>query len=271
VTDCALTGMYLSTTSGDCTIDAVLQPGDFEARTVSGDLELRVQPDLAATLTGRTVSGSFRSDLPYRAHWERDEPGASDIDIDIDIDLGDKHWERRLHREKERRERRERQERRRARSRWEFVVGDPAQAEQSRTRLRVRTVSGDLSIKRRRGGAAGPVGVPTGRGGAAARESARPAAARHEGPVNLAQMVEGEGTMSSSDQEARATAQGAPPQPAPATGQPRGEGSWPDAELWPSREERERSRLEILQAVERKELSVEEAMLLLRELEDEAR
>ncbi|MFN8516161.1 MAG: DUF4097 family beta strand repeat-containing protein [Chloroflexia bacterium] len=61
-----LNGFYINTTSGECTIDAHLEPGGYEMRTVSGDLSLRLQPDFAGILSGRTVSGSFRCDLPFR-------------------------------------------------------------------------------------------------------------------------------------------------------------------------------------------------------------
>lgn len=61
-----LNGFYINTTSGGCTIDAHLEPGGYEMRTVSGDLSLRLQPDFAGILSGRTVSGSFRCDLPFR-------------------------------------------------------------------------------------------------------------------------------------------------------------------------------------------------------------
>ena len=66
VRESRLTSFYCNTASGDCEIEAALEPGEYEVRTVSGDISLRVQPDLSALLMGRTVSGSFRCDLPYR-------------------------------------------------------------------------------------------------------------------------------------------------------------------------------------------------------------
>jgi DUF4097 and DUF4098 domain-containing protein YvlB len=260
-----LSGLYLSSTSGDCAIDATLEPGDHEVRTVSGDLILRVQPDFSATMTGRTVSGNFRSEIEYRAQADREEPRVDDEEEDP---FG-------------RRKNKERKERRRARNRWEFLIGDPREASLGRTRLRIRTVSGDVAIKRARA-----------RHQAGAAWSAQPAQ-----PAQAAQPV------------------------APATGEARGEGGnpkanhgheehhWPETELYRSEaqaeqpeeteqagqsaplgqavqaeqppeveaadqpdraEQRERSRLEILQAVERKEITIEEAMALLRDLEETA-
>ena len=42
--------------------------------------------------------------------------------------------------------------RRRGRNRWEYLIGDPAAASARLTRLRIRTVSGSLSIRPRREG-----------------------------------------------------------------------------------------------------------------------
>ncbi|HET8629369.1 MAG TPA: DUF4097 family beta strand repeat-containing protein [Thermomicrobiales bacterium] len=300
--DSTLTGFYLSTTSGDCTVDAQLRPGDYEVRSVSGDLELAVQPDFAAAVTGRTVSGNFRSDFPvqYRdggsAEWaeEGGEPHVSafgmnigpegvsipglDIDIhhnfDIDVERIEREArraareaEREIRRAQQEAERIRRRERRRGRGRWDFVVGDPAAAEESKTRLRVRTVSGDVRIKRSR-----------------AHDWPEPAAAGAADAADLARMTE-EG------RPARPPRPERPERPARPEREPRERrGAWPDTELWPApppaaqaapppqpapaapersaAEPPERTRMEILQAVERKEISVEDAMKLLRELDE---
>lgn len=338
--DSHLHGLYLNTASGDCTIDAYLRPGDYEARTVSGDIDLRVQPDFSATLTGRSLNGSFRSALPHQHtadEWRDDEaddgedneeeelaetPGGGEfavpgiriddsgvsmpgIRIDgsgvslpgIRIDgsgiampgirlSGDPARDaraaaREVHRaarqaargamrEARRAEREERRRRKRGRNRWSFLIGDPAAAAAGEIRLRIRTVSGDLSI---------------GTGRSAYQPPRAPDAAI--GGQNPTQTVE-------------AHEAGARP------------GAWPDSELWPptpptppappqppvaaaspvspvppvppvppappaeqaaednpgERQDIERSRLEILQAVERKEITTEEALLLLRQLEE---
>ena len=73
-----LNGFYINSTSGECAIDAILEPGSYEVRTVSGEVALRTQPDFAGVLTGRTVSGNFRCELPYRH--------ADDADLRLDDD-----------------------------------------------------------------------------------------------------------------------------------------------------------------------------------------
>jgi Putative adhesin len=240
-----LSGLYCNTTSGRCTIDAVLGPGEYEARTVSGDIDLRPQADLNAELSGRTVSGSFRCALPYR---HRDDDWRLDLNADADDDRDDDnegddeddeetmsggislpgmhiddrgismpgmriddegidipglhlsiHSDREWAREQRHAERERRRERRRGRNRWEYLIGDPAAASARLTRLRVRTVSGSLSIRPRR---ESDVAMPTG----AARPSTP--AAPPAGPP------------------ARTVAQ-RPPTP---------ERSWPDSELWPPAE-----------------------------------
>lgn len=253
-----LSGFYINTTSGECAIDAHLEPGSYEVRTVSGEVALRAQPDLAAVLTGRTVSGEFRCALPYRYagdDWrprdedddEREADGGDEggdeaeialpgirigkgrvelpgIKIDdrgvgilgmrIDdegIDMpglgvhigkeGRDRWEQRWDKERERDLRRER---RRSRNRWEFLIGDPATAAGGQTRIRIRTVSGAVTIREGRGGAAGFDSATSAR---TAADAARGAAER-------------------------ATANAARPAP----GDRRG---WPDSELWPSRPEAE--------------------------------
>ncbi|HEX5505061.1 MAG TPA: DUF4097 family beta strand repeat-containing protein [Thermomicrobiales bacterium] len=336
--DSTLTGCYLNTTSGDCSVEAQLRPGDYEIRSVSGDLDLAVQPDFAAAVTGRTVSGNFRSDFPvqYRdggsAEWaeegdgERGGPRVSafgvnvgpegvsmpgveighgrvslpgveighgrvsipglDIDIrhDLDIDVESierearraaREAERELRRARQEAERARRRERKRGRGRWDFVVGDPAAAEESKTRLRIRTVSGDVRIKRSR-----------------ARDWPEPGTTGAADAATLARMTE-EGTPARPPRPERPER---PDRPA----RPEHRGAWPDTELWPAppahaapaaapaqpaqtqpapatpaaparpaAEAPERTRLEILQAVERKEISIEDAMKLLRELDGE--
>lgn len=83
-----LNGFYINTTSGECAIDAVFEPGGYEVRTVSGEVTLRTQPDFAGLLTGRTVSGNFRCELPYR-HADEDWRSRLDDDDDRGEDAGD--------------------------------------------------------------------------------------------------------------------------------------------------------------------------------------
>lgn len=246
-----LTGLYASSTSGDCAIDAVLDPGEYDFRTVSGDIELRVQPDFSALLTGRTVSGSLRGEFPLQhrdgggAVEDQDEevaeptlsmPGLEISESRISMPGLDLEFDGEGRKAR-------RKARRRGRGRWEFLVGDPVVAAQGRTRLRVRTVSGDLAIRARR---------------------ARPAAPPRD-------------TVFSPAPAPPATRASTPTDDAPSSAPPRAEeesgvrGSsvpgWPETELYPERARRERSRLAILEAVERKELSTEEALRLLRELD----
>lgn len=189
VRESMLSGFYVNTASGACSIDAAFGPGEYDARTVSGGIELRVQPDFSGILTGRTVSGGFRCAIPYRdadRDWrdeledDDEDEGAEDLPEDegaggpsrgIRIDgegvslpgirignegvelpgirIGGRPRDReREARRQEREARREAREgRRRKRNRWEFLLGDPAIAAARTTRLRVRTVSGSLSIR----------------------------------------------------------------------------------------------------------------------------
>lgn len=325
-----LSGLYLNTASGDCTIDAALGPGDYEARTVSGDIELRVQPDFSGLLTGRTLSGSFRSAIPYQ--HPAGDPRGDDGDPDEEGDdprpfappappppppppgraEGDDRggpfaeggfavpgirldqdgiampgirldWDGislpgiRLDKDGidlpglkiGKRQKRERREgRRRGRNRWEFLLGDPVEAAAKGSRLRVRTVSGNLTI--------GP-----------GRSSYRPAT---EGATSGADPVRVEATRP--EVMPIVEGSGVPPAPRPT-------GGWPDSELWPPEgtaesgegaveltpsrsdlvtppaagvaesqtEALERSRLEILQAIERREITTDEALRLLQQLE----
>ena len=191
VRDSHLSGFYLNTTSGECLVEAALGAGEYEVRTVSGDITLRPQPDLSAILSGRTVSGSFRCALPHR-HADEDwrapldddefdggrEGGFAGPEIDLPglrigkdgIDVGgflridddsvqmpgmriNLHNFRHGvgHEVRHGREQEGRRERRRGRNRWEYLLGDPARAVEGETRLRVRTVSGDLTLRAGRG------------------------------------------------------------------------------------------------------------------------
>ncbi len=202
VRDSRFSGFYFNNTSGSCSIEGVLDPGEYEMRTVSGAITLRPQANLNAILSGRTVSGAFRCQLPHRyadEGWlggeddERDERELDDDGPDIalpgltigkrGIDIGGL-----LHIDDEsvelpgmRIKIKGKRERRRGRNRWEYLLGDPALATSGQTRLRIRTVSGALHIQ----------------SGAAAE----------------------------------ATPRTTPPHPTPTpTPAPR---EWPDAELWP--------------------------------------
>ena len=240
-----LNGFYINNTSGECAIDAVLEPGNYEVRTVSGEVRLRTQPDLAGLLSGRTVSGEFRCELPYRYagdDWKSrldadDEGRGPDADEESDDDdteislpgirigkgrvelpgitidergvgvfgmrfdeqgidmpgLGVRIGQNRSDRDRwdgRDRDRGERRERRRSRNRWEFLIGDPAMATTGKTRLRIRTVSGSVTLRAGRG---------------------EPVVDRQPSVLGVA----------------------VPTPPArPATADRRG---WPDSELWPSR------------------------------------
>ncbi len=235
-----LNGFYINNTSGECAIDAVLEPGNYEVRTVSGEVRLRTQPDLAGVLSGRTVSGEFRCELPYRYagdDWKSqldddDEGRGADLDDDasdddteislpgiriskgrvelpgIKIDergvgvfgmrfddqgidmpglgvrIGQNRWDREHwggHGDRGR-DRDQRRERRRSRNRWEFLIGDPATAETGKTRLRIRTVSGSVTLR------AGP-GRDGRRAACVGRHARRPTRARAPGdgrPARLA-------------------------------------------------------------------------------------
>ena len=177
-------GFYFNNTSGSCSIAAVLEPGEYEMRTVSGAITVRPQANLSALLSGRTVSGTFRCQLPHR-HADDDWQGAgadddarADNDLDDDepdialpgltigkrgIDIGGV-----LHIDDDTIELpgmritgRGRRERRRGRNRWEYLLGDPALAASGQTRLRIRTVSGALRIEAGERAEAAPLATPT--------------------------------------------------------------------------------------------------------------
>ncbi len=161
-------GFYFNNTSGSCSIEATLDPGEYEMRTVSGAINLRPQANLNAILSGRTVSGAFRCQLPHRyadEDWQsgdddaRDERDLDDDGPDISlpgltigkrgIDIGGM-----LHIDDEtvempgmRIKLKGKRERRRGRNRWEYLLGDPALATSGQTRIRIRTVSGALQIQ----------------------------------------------------------------------------------------------------------------------------
>lgn len=196
-------GFYFNNTSGSCSIEATLDPGEYEMRTVSGAINLRPQANLNAILSGRTVSGAFRCQLPHRyadEDWQSGDDDERDLDDespDISlpgltigkhgIDIGGM-----LHIDDEtvelpgmRIKLKGKRERRRGRNRWEYLLGDPALATSGQTRLRIRTVSGALQIQ--------------------------------------------------SGEVAEATPLATTPRPAPAPAPVRRE--WPDAELWPDEAE----------------------------------
>jgi hypothetical protein len=229
VRDSRLNGFYLNTTSGECLIEASLATGEYEVRTVSGDITLRPQPDLSAVLSGRTVSGSFQCALPYqradedwRAAMDDDDDdegrlgGFNGPEIDLPglrigkegIDVGgflriDDESVRmpgmRIGLNRERRGHDRQRERRRGRNRWEYLIGDPATAATGETRLRIRTVSGDVTLRPGRSDA-----------GDAPRQSA------------TAQTTE-------------ETRQRPPATPPRARTSSSGDGrGWPDSELWPA-------------------------------------
>jgi len=177
-------GFYFNNTSGSCSIEAVLDAGEYEMRTVSGAIILRPQANLNAILSGRTVSGAFRCQLPHRyadedwqgAGAEEDTRGDREVDDDgpdialpgltigkrgIDIDgllhIDDETVELPGMRIKIKGKR----ERRRGRNRWEYLLGDPALAASGQTRLRIRTVSGDLQIGAGEIAEATPLATPT--------------------------------------------------------------------------------------------------------------
>lgn len=118
--------LYASTTSGDIEIDAALRPADHDVRTVSGSVRLRPQAGFGARLSGRTLSGAFTCRLPYTAS----EGGAAEPGFPHERDSP-----------------RHKDSRRRGKNRWEYLVGDLGAAARGETRLRVRTVSGSLTIE----------------------------------------------------------------------------------------------------------------------------
>ncbi len=164
-----LTGLYIGTTSGDAEVEAFLHPGKYEVRSVSGDITLKVQREFAAAMSGRTISGDFECALPYqqvdpRGRKEDDDDSETDGDFNLKVDdftlkvdVPGFRWEYPGGRRGPGAE----GGKRRRRNRWEFLIGDPATASQSATRLRVRTISGDLKIER---GNSKPQPAPTSSG-----------------------------------------------------------------------------------------------------------
>jgi hypothetical protein len=161
-------GFYFNNTSGGCSIEATLDPGEYEMRTVSGAITLRPQASLSAILSGRTVSGAFRCQIPHRYAEEDRQRGEDDARDDCDLDddgpdialpgltIGKREIDigGLLHIDDEsvelpgmRIKIKGKHERRRGRNRWEYLLGDPALAASGRTRLRIRTVSGALQIQ----------------------------------------------------------------------------------------------------------------------------
>lgn len=208
--------LYVSSTSGDCAIDATFLTGDHEFRTVSGDITLRPQTHFGARLSGRTVSGALVCDLPYR-RADRGT-GAQAGDGRLSTDPRDNRT-------------------RRSRRRWDYLIGDLEAAERGDTRVRVRTVSGALTIVP---GGGAPDRPPTVTNTARDRTVAAPANGTQRGE---------EGT-----EDASTTAL---------------PGSAHEADARSAHHERaaEESRLAILEALRHDELSTDEALRLLAELD----
>ena len=82
-------GFYFNNTSGSCSIEAILDAGEYEMRTVSGAIILRPQANLNAILSGRTVSGSFRCQIPHRYADEDWQGAGAEDDPRADSDLED--------------------------------------------------------------------------------------------------------------------------------------------------------------------------------------
>lgn len=195
VRESRFSGFYFNTTSGNGTIEATLAAGEYEMRTVSGGITLRPQPDLSALLSGRTVSGDFRCLLPsrhadedWRAAIEDDERADDERDPDDDrpeitlpgltigkdgIDIAGvlRIDDEAIELPGMRIKIKDKRERRRGRNRWEYLLGDPARAASGQTRLRVRTVSGDLLIR--------PGHAATDMAGPPQGSATRPPAPRH--------------------------------------------------------------------------------------------
>ena len=229
VRDSRLDGFYLNTTSGECLIEASLATGEYEVRTVSGDITLRPQPDLGAILSGRTVSGSFQCALPYqradedwRAAMDDDDDdegrhgsfngpeidlpglriGKNGIDVGGFLRIDDEEVRIpgvRIGLNKERRGHERQRERRRGRNRWEYLIGDPATAGTGATRLRIRTVSGDVTLRPGRSDASESL-----RRNAAPQASEETRASRPTTPPRTRTTMPGDGR------------------------------GWPDSELWPA-------------------------------------
>lgn len=282
--DANLNSFYLSSTSGDLELYATLHQGDYEVRTVSGDTKLHVQDEFTARLTGRTVSGDFKCDLPYihadedwrtdtgelqsGEHEQTDEAGNYSYQYRQPGYRYEYQWDPRTGRG---RGHGHSEERRRRRNRWEFLIGDPATAEQGQTRMRVRTTSGDLEIKP----GAGKVKSESQREMDAdmdidSSDFTRPL--RYSDAGNIARMTD-ENYEPDEDEEmdqmgAAAQRQAAEHQRMAVEAQRRAVEQQRMAAAAPrSAEAKDRTRADILQAVERKQISVEEAMRLLRQLD----
>ncbi len=311
VSDANLNGFYLSTTSGDMELNGNLQPGEYEIRTVSGDTKLHVQPGFSAKMTGRTVSGDFHSNLPYirsDEEWrgaavssgaqeqeKTDEQGGYKYEYrqpgykyeyqwDANTGRGHGHGHS--------------DERRRHRNRWEFLIGDPATAEQGDTRLRVRTTSGDLKLE--------PGGQSSYQGKASDADYQKTDEADYTRPLrysdtgDIGRMVEGEDFEPDQDDEQSADTRRMKRDHERLTRdevrmrhdqqrQARDEirmrhdqereaaanvmrmshhrERQAATDAMGTRSDKERTRVDILQAVESKEISVEEAMRLLRQMD----
>lgn len=337
-----LSGFYVNTASGACAIGATLGPGEYDARTVSGAVELRVQPGFSGLLTGRTVSGAFRCAIPYRdadRDWRDDlddededdenaepaeEPEGPSHPLHIDgrgiglpglriddqgitlpgvrighqgvelpgIHLGGRPRDserehRRMMREADRERRRE--QRRRRRNRWEYLLGDPAVATEKAVRLRVRTVSGSLSIREgdsaldRRDDAAEPITTARHAAPAAPQHGHWPDSELWPAPPPLPPIPPAPPTAAAPAAAPPAQTPPTPPEPVePASGQVERPASPPDADAsaaalpditaentataMPARTAEE-TRIAILEAVSRKELTPDEALVLLSQLD----
>jgi hypothetical protein len=284
VKDADLNSFYLSSTSGDLKIEATLHPGEYEIRTVSGDASLEVQRDFSARITGRTVSGDFHCDLPY-VHADEDWRSDEAKEQEQTDDEGNSTYQYRTPGYKyeyrwdpqtgKGRGHGHSDERRRRRNRWEFLVGDPATAEQGQTRLRVRTTSGSLTIDSGHSHYQAQ--------GAAVDSSDYTRPLRYSDTGNIARMTDenyepdddmGRVAADAAQQVAEQQRRVAEQQRRVGEQQRRAaehERRAADHERGAANHERvsnkERTREGILQAVERKQISVEEAMRLLRQLD----
>lgn len=211
--------LYASTTSGDIEIDAELGPAAHELRTVSGSVTLQPQAGFVARLSGRTLSGDLTCHLPYTAS----EGGSADTSHPDD-----------------REEPRAKESRRRGKNRWEYLIGDRNAAARADTRLRVRTVSGSLTIEAPRISAlSGDPSATSNRFNDGTASTARGDAAREPA-------LDHTGTDATS-----------PPQ----------ERHLRNAEVSSSGATAQEPRLAVLEALQRDELSTEEALRLLAELD----
>jgi len=267
-----LTGLYIGTTSGDAEIEAFLHPGKYEMRSVSGDIELKVQREFAAAMSGRTISGDFECDLPYqqvdpRGRKEDDDDDEASDDFTLKVDVPGFRWEYPGGRRGPGTE----GGKRRRRNRWEFLIGDPTTASQGATRLRVRTISGDLNIER---GDSKPQPTPTTSGQQISEQDfTRPLRADEADTVvraderqarqqeREARQQEHELRRQTHEQERASREQ----ERASREQERRHREQQRSSE--PGSQSREQSRASILQAVENKQISVDEALRLLSQLE----